>query len=465
MGVPLLDTRVVEVKAALLSSKLNRAHSALQESLSLATSMMNLIRPCSELGLKVEVSIHAEAANMLWDQGEMSSAISMLQALDSAPLLKEQTIPVGRSELLWKVGYQVSVARLETPDRIIEKYLKPALKELNGKKTGGEAGQVFHQFAVFCDQQLQDPGSLEDLERLQRLRKNKADEVEQYEKLIRSEKSETKRRGYQRDKKKSETWLDIDDKELQRLSAGREGFLRQCLENYLLSLSASDEHDGNALRFSNLWLGNSENQFSNDAVAKHLSRVPSRKFARLMNQLTSRLQHNTSSFQQLLYGLVKRICQEHPYHGMYQIYSSTKTQPSPKDESATSRYKTTKKLVEDFHSTANVASIWRSIQITNDAYCQLAGESNSQYKQGKKFAIGSSPAAERLQQLLRKNPVPSPTMNVPLAANLDYSKVPKMYKFDGQFTIAGGVSSPKILTAIASNGARFKQLVIHTSFP
>ena len=361
--------------------------------------------------------------------------------------------------MLWRIGYQVSVARLEAPDRILEKYLKPALKELGGKTKGDEAGQVFHQFATFCDQQLQDPGSIEDLERLQRLRNNKGDEVEQFEKLIKSTTSESKRKGYRRLKDKAKTWLDIDEGELQRHIASREELLRACLENYLLALSASDDHDGNALRFSNLWLGNSENQSSNDAVSKHLAQVPSRKFARLMNQLTSRLQDSSSSFQGLLYGLVKRISQEHPYHGMYQIYSSAKSLPNKQDESAISRHKTTMKLTKDFQA-SNVASIWRALNVTNDAYCLLAAEANAQYKQSRKFQLDFSIAAMKLQSLLKNFPVPSPTMNVPLAANLDYSNVPKMRKFDGQFTIAGGVSSPKILTAIASNGARFKQLVL-----
>jgi ataxia telangiectasia mutated family protein len=163
------DTRLVEVETALLSSKLNRAHNALQESLSLSTSLIDLVQPCQDLGLSIEAATHLEAANALWDQGEMASSIGMLQALDKSASFKSQTIPVGRSDLLLKIGHQVSVARLEKPDRIIENYLKPALQELGGRKNGNEAGQVFHQFAVFCDQQLQDPDSLEDLERLRKL--------------------------------------------------------------------------------------------------------------------------------------------------------------------------------------------------------------------------------------------------------------------------------------------------------
>jgi ataxia telangiectasia mutated family protein len=140
IDVGALDTRLVEVQSALLASTINRAHNALQESLSLATSMIGLIGPCLEVGVNSEVAIHLEAANALWDQGEMASSIGMLQALDNPPLLKNQTIPVGRSNLLSKIGHRVSVARLEKADRIIEKYLKPALRELKGKTGGSEPG-------------------------------------------------------------------------------------------------------------------------------------------------------------------------------------------------------------------------------------------------------------------------------------------------------------------------------------
>ena len=53
---------------------------------------------------------------------------------------------------------------------------------------GKEAGQVYHQFATFCDQQLQNPDGLEDLARLQNLKKGKSDEVTQLNGLIASTK-------------------------------------------------------------------------------------------------------------------------------------------------------------------------------------------------------------------------------------------------------------------------------------
>jgi ataxia telangiectasia mutated family protein len=450
----------VEVHAALLSSKIHRAQSALQESLSLATAMIDLIKPCREVDIHAEVAIHVEAANSLWDQGEMASSIGMLQGLDNGALLKDQTIPIGRSDLLSKIGHQVSIARLEKADKIIEKYLKPALKELKGKVTGSEASQVFYQFAIFCDQQLQDPDSLEDLERLTKLRKNKAMEVLEYDKLISTASSSTDKNKYKNLQIKAKTWLKLDDEELERHNRSRDEFLRQCLENYLLALTASDDYDGAALRFSALWLQNSEDQLANDAVAKHLRTVPSRKFASLMNQLSSRLQNVNVDFQKLLFSLVQRICKDHPLHGMYQIYAGTMSRINEKDESAVSRREATKKISQSFASIESTGQIWGSIYAMNRSYCSLASEKDEQkYRAGKKILLKESRAASQLNQAMSKYKVPPPTMQIPLFANCDYSKLPVMQRLESQFSIASGVSAPKIITVVATNGVKFKQLV------
>ena len=455
-----LDTRFVEVQSALLTSNINRAHSALQESLSLATSMIGLIKPCFEVGVNAEVAIHLETANALWDQGEMTSSIGMLQSLDNALLLKKQTIPVGRSKLLSRLGQQVSIARLEKADRIIDKYLKPALKELRGRTTGSDPGEVFHQFAVFCDQQLQDPDSLEDLERLRKLSKDKAEEVKSYRKLYAEAPTPQEKKKYLDYLSKHQAWLKLDEEEFHRHNSSRDEFLRQCLENYLLSLAASDDHDGNALRFSALWLEHSEDSLANEAVSKHRKTVPSRKFAPLMNQLASRLQNTSVIFQQLLFDIVLQICTQHPYHGMYQIYAGAMSRANPRDESAVSRKAATGKIADKLAKQAATEQIWQAIQATNTYYVKLAGEKDEQrYKTGRKISLKDSPALGRLQAVFNKYKVPPPTMQIELSSALDYSDVPHMVRLEPQMTIASGVSLPKIISALGSNGAKFKQLV------
>ena len=461
MQVTPSEARLVEIKGLILSASIYRFHRAMQESLNVATSLSDLIVPSEALGLSVDAAIKMETASSLWDHGEMVASIRVLQSIDRDSSLKKQMVPVSRSDLLSKIGHQVSVARLESADSIQKKYLEPALKELKGRSEGKDAGRVFHQFAMFCDQQLQNPDGLEDLARLQNLRKGKSNEVKQLRDLISGAKDSQVRHRYMSHLNKAKLWLDLDEQELHRVEQTRNEFVKLSLENYLLSLIASDEHNNDALRFTALWLERSDEESTNEAVAKYLGQVPTRKFASLMNQLTSRLLARSDPFQELLIDLVFRICSDHPYHGMYQIWSGVRTRPNQTDDVAKLRQKATEKVAKQLlKPESSVAAVWQAIDKTSKCYHMLAVEKDNQFKAGHRLALKDSQAGNSLLQSLARYPIPPPTMEIPLEADKTYiGRVPTIVRLEPTMSIALGVSAPKILTAVASNGVRYKQLV------
>ncbi|OTA80433.1 hypothetical protein M434DRAFT_401759 [Hypoxylon sp. CO27-5] len=454
------EATLSQIKSMLLSSSVYRYHRATQECLNIATSLTDLVLPSADLGLHLDSIAKFEAAESLWDHGEMTSSIYMLQSIDDDPNLKKQTIPISRPDLLAKTGYQISVAKLQKPDAIQKDYLQPALKELKGKTDGQEAGKVYHQFAMFCDEQLQDPDGLEDLARLQHLRKGKSDEVLQLKGLISNTRDSQSKQRYQGHLAKARQWLELDEQELRRVEQSRTEFVRLSLENYLLSLVSCDEHNNDALRFTALWLERSAEDFTNEAVRKYIDKVATRKFAPLMNQLTSRLLDHNNLFQRLLFGLVYRICVDHPYHGMYQIWSGMKSRMNNKDDVAVLRQKATAEVGKKLAQTESVAIIWAAIDKTSKAYHMLAMErDSSRYKTGQKIAVKDSSAGSSLASALAKWHIPPPTMQIELQASGDYSHVPYISKVEPNMSIASGVSAPKIITVVGSNGERFKQLV------
>jgi len=455
------DARLTQIRAILLSCNVYHFHHAHQETLNLSTLLTSLIRPSELLGLHgVDAAIKMEAANSLWDQGEMVSSIRMLQGINKDWSIKKQMLPVNRSHLLSKIGHQVSVARLETPDNIQKKYLEPALKELGSRIEGTDAGRVFHQFAMFCDEQLQNSDNQEDLARLQHLKEGKSEEVAQLKALIANSRDSQHKNKYSSHLAKAKQWLDLDQQELRRMEKTRSEFIRLSLENYMLSLTASDEHNNDALRFTALWLERSEEESTNETVKKHIIKVPTRKFAPLMNQLSSRLQDQSGLFQKLLIDLVFRICVDHPYHGMYQIWSGARSKVNREDEVAVSRQKATDRTAKALAKAEKVARIWSAIDNTSRVYHSLAMDRDpSRYKQGHKLAIKDSSAGQAFLSTFAKYQIPPPTMQVELSATPDYSDVPIIQKFEYDMTIAGGVSAPKIITALGSDGKRYKQLV------
>ena len=331
---------------------------------------------------------------------------------------------------------------------------------MHGISQGDEAGQVFHEFASFCDQQLQNPDGLEDFHRIEKLRERKEAEVFDLEKMIKSSSSQARERENLKNyRTKAKQWFDLDDREYQRLRDSREAFLRQSLENYLLCLKACDKYNNDALRFSALWLEHWNSEIANEAVSKHVGKVGSRKFAPLMNQWSSRLLDASDPFQTLLSSLVLRICVDHPYHGMYQIFAGSKTKGG-KDEAALARHAAANNIVAQLKANKRSAATWLAVHNTNISFVRFAAEKidDSKIKPGAKVLLRKTTTGQKVEQDMLNQQIPPPTMRIDLRPDCDYSGVPRIAKFQPEFTVASGISAPKIVTAIGTNGLKYKQL-------
>lgn len=444
----------------LLSSRIFRFHRARQEALSISTTLRDLVAPSGAIGITIDAAVRLDEAHSLWEYGEMISSTRVLQGLhDDAATLKKQSVPVSHAEILSKIGYQVSVAKLETADSIQKQYLEPALKVLKGAHKGEEAGEVYHRFAIFCDEQLQDPDMIEDLARLEKLVQSKTEEVAHY-------RNEAKHANPQKQERwgkflsNSLKYLKLDQDEFHLVQKTRNEFVKLSLENYLQALAASDNHDNDALRFTALWLERSENEFATRAVHAHLSKVPTRKFAALMNQLSSRMQQDSSIFQLQLRRLVLAICCDHPYHGMYQIWAGTMSWTVRDDIPAALRRKANNFIATELIKKDTTKEIWMAIDRTNGSYHQLASSDRGEKpKSGTKINVKDSPLATQLATSLSRYGIPPPTLEIELSPEKDYSRIPVITKMEPTMTVAGGLSAPKIITVVASNGERYKQLV------
>lgn len=94
------DSQLLEVKVIRQSLEITRSHGVSQASLKSAISLSKLTEPCAALGLNIEGASKFDLANVLWDQGEMSASIRMLQHLKGQGDLHKQAIPLSRPELL-----------------------------------------------------------------------------------------------------------------------------------------------------------------------------------------------------------------------------------------------------------------------------------------------------------------------------------------------------------------------------
>ncbi len=358
-------------------------------------------------------------------------------------------------------GHHIAEARLERPDEIIANYLLPAIKELRGKGEGKEAGLVYHEFAFFCDQQLQSADGLDEFSRVEKIREQKEAEVKDLERMVDQAQSRQKEQ-LKAHYVKAKQWYKLDDAEYQRLKHTRASFLQQSLENYLLSLRACDDYVNDVLRFCAMWLDNSDNPAANVAVGKYLAEVASRKFVPLMNQLSSRLLDGQDEFQEHLFDLLLRICTEHPFHGMYQIFASSKSKGG-KDDLALSRHAAANRLSEELRK-GPASSTWVAVHNSNISFIRFALDhlpDNDRHKSGSKVPLTKIPSGQKLvQEMLNlTTKIPPPTLKIAVRIDCDYGSVPVLKQFEPEFTVAGGVSAPKIITILASDGSRMKALL------
>lgn len=448
--------KTAEIESLVDISSLARDHGQLQEALSASNQLTDLAEQSKTLGLKVDAAVALESASVLWEAKEVVPSVQMLRDALAVAEADIETVPVGRSGLLAQLAHQLSEARLEKPDEILSNYLRPAISHLEDETKGEEAAKVFHEFAAFCDKQLASPSNTEDLSRIAKLRQRKTKEVEDLAGMSKRTRSEAEREEIRKAFVNAKRWLSMDDAEYQRLKQARDTFLQGCLQNYLRALQASDKHDISVLRFFALWLENCDNVDANDIVSKHLGEVPSWKFVVLMNQLTSRLEHDDSAFQGSLKSLITRICTEHPYQSLHHLYASSR-RPDSSDQSALSRYKASKAIVQDIRSGAEVASLMLKLFKANDLYVELTAYDVDKSKSAS-FSVSQIPPALQAAKIVPGLKVPPAPMTVPIRCDGSYADVPVITRFRSEVRIMSGVSKPKRLSVYVSDGREQVQL-------
>ena len=452
----LKDAHAVEIEALLSVSASSRQHSQLQESLSAVSQAGNLIAPCEDLGLKVAAAVKSETASVLWESQEATASVKMIRDALQLPDLERQDIEgAGESGLLARLAHQLAEARLETPENILSHYLQPAIQKLKGRADGAEAGEVFYEFATFCDGQLQNPGNIEDLQRAQRLRQKKEDDVNELANLMGRSRSSHESKNYQNDHRRAKQWLQIDDAEYQRLKTSRDTFVQQSLLNYMLALRATNKHDISVLRLFALWLESADVPDANKVAGKHLPGIPSWKFVLLMNQLMSRLEQDGSQFQSALSALVYRICADHPHHSLHHLYAATRKHQGT-DQAAISRQSAASDIRVKLSKNPERADLLANTFKADNLYNALASEDSK--KQDSQVSLDRLPSAARIRDSIPRYRIPPITISIPLRPNSDYSDVPVVTKFGPNIRMMSGNSRPKKLTVYASNGQQYSQL-------
>ena len=119
---------------------------------------------------------------------------------------KDDAEETQQANLLAKLGHHIAEARLESPNQIMTNYLIPAIDELKNNKEGKIAGQVYHRFASFCHDQLQNADISEDLTRVAKIQARRQAEVEALTTEVKGMKAGHDRKARESELSKSKRW-------------------------------------------------------------------------------------------------------------------------------------------------------------------------------------------------------------------------------------------------------------------
>lgn len=248
-------------------------------------------------------------------------------------------------------------------------------------------------------------------------------------------------------------------------------YLQNAIVMYARSMQFSDKYDDSIHRMCALWLENSSDDILNDGIRHHIGKIPTWKFAFLASQLTARLDAEDvkSKFQPTLDALLKNLCEDHPFHIMYQVITLARpVQMSSKVHNSARQGKIPRGVNGRELAASNLLDQIKGIarrteQVSDMEEFGTAAIEWCDYpmtKSRKEFPV---PAHYRIAKL-RDLKIPVPTQELPFDKSGDYSPSNQggpafIQSYEQKFTLAGGLHVPKIMLCLGHNGKYYKQLV------
>ncbi|KAJ7066636.1 hypothetical protein C8F01DRAFT_981361 [Mycena amicta] len=460
---------LIEVEKQCLIGLSQAARDAQQNQIALNS----VIRAQSLEPMSPSLEVSVEFANVLRLQKEEKLAVQFLKSLNLKSLSgAEQAI------ILARLGTWMAEARLEKPTDISAWYFEPAtqlIKELDKQTSGPLAvshAAVYRQYATFAEQQYKTINNSKDAIRWKVYVERKTREI--HHRKTQGEKTDSK------PWKDAVALLKFDQESYEKHISAREAFLTQAIDMHSRALAASSEDDGDgAIRLSSLWFENFNElgfEFQRN-VGLALERTPSWKLVFLAHQLTARLAKSSDANQMNLQNVVMRMCVEHPFHSLYQVFGllpSEEQQPgglrrqsgrqnSPVSQSS-SRAAAALEIFRRLRADPKSGQRVKDVQLVATACLQWAKFEikDTELDPGHKTFVGHKvvryiPSAMVIRKI-RNLEVPVLTHSTPLDPTLKYDQCVFIDRYEQTFETAGGINLPKITKCVGSDGARYKQL-------
>ncbi|SCW00095.1 LAFE_0B09340g1_1 [Lachancea fermentati] len=458
--------------------RLSRECGATQESITTAMLLdrVTKMREQEILGKPCRRVAVFEAAQVLWEQKENAVAISMLKSLlqqigeedeisvELQPMNK--FLEVSDVKIKSLLVQWISASRQETAESIYKNYIASSQSEIFEVEDYRERSSIFYRFGDFCYEQVRLLGNNLEMEERQKRFKKGSEELQVLYDIVHDLKSsERERKEARKHYNRLKLQVEQDKEIVNNLSKQLSLFIWNSLHFYLNAMVYSNEKDDDVLdKFCGLWFQYSFNEDVNSRLYQEIGSIPSFKFLPWINQMTSRLGMENTSFQKTLQLTLKRVLFKLPYESLYSLISLKlhKRFDSAKDPSVSTRVRTAEKLLRELENYDN--GKYNTEFVTPiEEFCDKCVDLASLLppKRASKIDLENLKIGNYwLRQLGSKNLL-LPTMSYTITCSADGRKPrPMITRVEETVEISpSGLSLPKIVTFLLSDGTRHKVLM------
>ncbi|KAG9082048.1 Serine/threonine-protein kinase tel1, partial [Ceratobasidium sp. 392] len=232
----------------------------------------------------------------------------------------------------------------------------------------------------------------------------------------------------------------------------------QAIEMYAHCLTADDSQNNETIiRLCSLWFMNfSDNSLNGSVLQQALEEIPSHKFAFLAHQISARLSSSNDSGHKNVRNLMARLCRDHPFHTLYQVYALASSRPGA--TAPTTSRRQSRNAAADQQSQSGRDEAARAIldQLQqNPQWAKYSLRSDKALKESKVKLVPTHLELAKLKDL----DVPVSTAYTPIDLACRYEDtIVRVQRYGSKFSTAGGINLPKISDCLGDDGERYKQL-------
>ncbi|KAA1069952.1 Serine/threonine-protein kinase tel1 [Puccinia graminis f. sp. tritici] len=460
--------REAELKLRIKTSQAARQSGNVQAAVNIIIPFSNLTD--EEMGGTI-LHVKEEFAQVLWAKGEKALALNIMKEVQAL----QKNLPESAVQLC-QIGEWISLARLNSPMEIVDQYFEKAIKSLDSSKHPEALGEISYSYAKFADQQYHRMEESEEMKKLRKSTKRLQAEIKGASKLAKVD------GGVKRLVALKERLFEEDNNRLESLSKLQTRYLSSSLTMYLSSISHYDKADEVIFRFVSLWLEHHYDDALTKGISAHLNSVPTHKFIPVANQLSARLSKESSSeFQKALGDLIVQLCQDHPFHVLFQILllqrgiesscldslnssrsrrTSNVTASNTLSPSDRSRAEAANDVLSKIVQTGPRKKVIKELLMVHKAYKEWALHPLTIGNKGPKSGSRAQIPAHFSVNSLKDLSIPVSTSRISIDKTRRYlpDSIPCISSYETTFTVASGKSTPKITTCRGSDGIRYKQL-------